>query len=195
MSNDLLDSPPDTRQIVTPTTVLEASNTPASRRPSAESEARYAKALSLVRSEGYSLRAAAIESELDPSNFHKRIKRLNETIPDAEQRHRAAEDRILTMAEDLSEAAGQKLLEEVESNRLRPADLVKTFNAATNQVAAKRRRNQGLNTGDARTQDALASALQRLRDGASIRIEKPDAVNEAIDITPSDEAVDTTGAP
>ena len=110
-------------------------------------------------------------------------------------RHDAAEDRILTMAEDLSEAAGQKLLEEVESNCLRPADLVKTLNAATNQVAAKRRWNQGLNTGDARTQDALANALQRLRDGASIRIEKPDAVNEAIDITPSDEAVDTTGAP
>ena len=65
---------------------------------------------------------------------------------------------------------------------------MKTFSAATNQVAAKRRWNQGLGTGDDRTQDALAAALQSLRDGASIQIKPPDPANRAIDITPSDKA-------
>ena len=61
-------------------------------------------------------------------------------------------------------------------------------------MAAKRRWNQGLNAGDARTQDALAGALQSLRDGKRVQITDPDPASEAIDITPSDEAVDTTGA-
>ena len=118
---------------------------------------------------------------------------MNETIPDAESRHRAAEERILTLAEELSETAGEKLIADVENDRLKPADLIKTFSTATNQVAAKRRWNQGLSAGDARTQDALANALQRLRDGASIRIEEPDPTDEAIDITPSDHAGESTG--
>jgi hypothetical protein len=84
---------------------------------------------------------------------------MNEKIPDAEAQHRAAEERILTLAEELSETAGEKLNDDVENDRVKPADLVKTFNAATNQVAGKRRWNQGLSTGDARTQDALANAL------------------------------------
>jgi hypothetical protein len=163
--------------------------------PNADSDARYAHALSLVRSHARSIHGAAREAGLDPSNFRRRIKRMNETLPDAEQRHRAAEERILTTAEELSEAAGEKLIADVEANRLKPGELVKTFSAATNQVAAKRRWNQGLTSGDMRTQDALANALQRLRDGASIRIEDPDPADSAIDITPSGEAIDTTGAP
>ena len=119
---------------------------------------------------------------------------MNETLPDAEQRHRAAEKRILTTAEELSEAAGEKLIADVEANRLKPGELVKTFSAATNQVAAKRRWNQGWGSGEDRTQDALAAALQKLRDGHSVQIKPPDPANQAIDITPSDEAGETTGA-
>ena len=110
---------------------------------------------------------------------------MNETIPDAETRHRAAEERILTLAEELSETAGEKLIADVENDRLKPADLVKTFSAATNQVAAKRRWNQGLNIGNDRTQDALAGALERLRQGESIQITSPDPADSAIDVTPS----------
>jgi hypothetical protein len=80
---------------------------------------------------------------------------MNEKTPDAEARHRAAEERILTLAEELSETSGEKLIADVENDRLKPADLIKTFSTATNQVAAKRRWNQGLSAGDARTQDAL----------------------------------------
>jgi hypothetical protein len=205
MSDNLFDSAPDARRAIEAATGLsgddlervidglsEAGVTPALR-PNADSDARYAYAVSLMRSHGYSLRRAALESGLDPSNFHKKLSKMNESIPDAESRHRAAEERILTLAEELSEAAGEKLIADVENDRLKPADLVKTFNAATNQVAAKRRWNQGLSTGDARTQDALASALEKLRDGASIRIEDPDPANEAIDITPSDDTGETTG--
>jgi hypothetical protein len=205
MSDNLFDSTPDARRAIEAATGLsgndlervidglsEAGVTPALR-PNADSDARYAHAVSLVRSHGYSLRRAALESGLDPSNFHKRLRRMNETIPDAESRHLAAEERILTLAEELSETAGEKLIAEVESGRLKPADLVKAFSAATNQVAAKRRWSQGLNIGNARTQDALASALEKLRDGASIRIEDPDPANEAIDITPSDDTGETIG--
>jgi len=87
------------------------------------------------------------------------------------------------MSEELSEAAGEKLIADVEADRLKPADLVKTFSAATNQVAAKRRWSQGMSTGNERTQDALAGALERLRKGDSIRIEKTDPSTSAIDIT------------
>jgi hypothetical protein len=57
--------------------------------------------------------------------------RLNETIPDAEARHRAAEERILTRAEKMSEVASEKLIAEIANGQ----DLVKTYNAATNRVA------------------------------------------------------------
>jgi hypothetical protein len=116
---------------------------------------------------------------------------MNEPIPDAEQRHRAAEERILSLAEDLSETAGAKLLSDVENNRLKPADLVKTFTAATTQVAAKRRWSQAQGTISDRSRDALAGALQALQQGAKVQIEKPDPATTAIDITPSDEAGDT----
>jgi len=163
-------------------------------RPDADSGSRYAHALSLVRMHDRSVYGAAREAGLDPANFRRWLKRTNETIPDAEKRHRDAEERILTMSEELSEAAGQKLLAEVEANCLKPADLVKTYSAATNQVAAKRRWNQGMGSSDERTQDALAAALQKLRDGHSVQIKPPDPANQAIDITPSDEAGETTGA-
>ena len=70
---------------------------------------------------------------------------------------------------------------------------MKTYSAATNQVAAKRRWSQGLGTGDDRSRNALAGALEALQDGASVRIEKPDPTDSAIDITPSDEAGEKTG--
>ena len=91
------------------------------------------------------------------------------------------------------EAADEKLIVDIDNNLLKPGELVKTFSAATDQVAAKRRWNQGLGTGDDRTQDALAAALQRLRDGHSIQIKPPDPANQAVDTTPSDEAGETTG--
>ncbi len=117
---------------------------------------------------------------------------MNEALPDAEQRHRAAEERILSLAEDLSETAGEKLMADVENNRLKPADLVKTYTAATTQVAAKRRWSQGQGTVDDRSRDALAGALQALHEGATVRIEKLDPARSAIDITPCDEAGEKT---
>ncbi len=203
---DNLFAAPDTRRVIEAATGLAGDDVDRvveglsvtglapSRPPNADSDARYAHALSLVRTHARSIHGAAREAGLDPSNFRRRIKRMNETLPDAEQRHRAAEERILTTAEELSEAAGEKLIADVEANRLKPGELVKTFSAATNQVAAKRRWNQGLGTGDDRTQDALAAALQHLRDGHSIQIKPPDPANQAIDITPGDEAGETTGA-
>ena len=157
----------------------------------ADSDARYAHAVALVRSHGYSVRGAALEAGLDPSNFHKKLIRLNETIPDAETRHRAAEERILTRAEELSEAAGEKLIADVENNRLKPVDLIKAYTASTTQVAAKRRWSQGQGMVDEGSRNALAEALTALQSGAKVSIEKPDPANTAIDITPSDEAGDT----
>ncbi len=206
MSNNLFDSNPDARKAVESATGLSGDDlahvveglsdagVAPSLRPDADSDARYAHAVSLVRSHGYSLRGAAREAGLDPSNFHKKLKRLNGTLPDAETRHKAAEERILSLSENLSETAGEKLLEDIESNRLKPGELVKTFSAATNQVAAKRRWNQGLGTGEERTQDALADALLKLRAGYSVQIKPPDPANQAIDITPGDDAGETTGA-
>jgi hypothetical protein len=109
---------------------------------------------------------------------------MKDTIPDAEQRHQAAEERILSLAEELSEAASEKLIAEVEADRLKPADLVKTYSAATNQVAAKRRWSQGLTTGSNVTQNALAEALSKMQ----ITVESPDPVIEASDVTPVDDA-------
>jgi hypothetical protein len=204
-SENLFSSNPDARRAVEAATGLSgkevdrvidglsAVGLAPSLRPNANAEARYAHAVSLIRVHGYSPYRAAREAGLDPSNLDKKLRRNNEKVPDAESRHRAAEERILCLAENLSETAGEKLIVDIENDRLKPAELIKAYSAGTNQVAAKRRWNQGLNTGDARTQDALASALEKLRDGASIRIEDPDPANEAIDITPSDDTGETTG--
>jgi len=205
-NENLFDSNPDARRAIAAATGLTAEGVDRvtcglsavglalTLRPNADSDARYAHAVSLVRVHGYSLYAAAREAGLDPSNFNRRLKRNNEKIPDAETRHKAAEERILSLSENLSETAAEKLLVDIESNRLKPGELVKTFSAATNQVAAKRRWNQGLGSGDDRTQDALADALLKLRAGYSVQIKPPDPANQAIDITPSDEAGETTGA-
>ena len=163
-------------------TLLSSRHAP-SLRPNANSDARYAHAVSLIRVHGYSPYRAAHETGLDPSNLDRNLKRNNEKVPDAESRHRSTEERILCLAENLSETTGEKLIVDIENDRRKPAELIKAYSAGTNQVAAKRRWNQGLSAGDARTQDALASALEKLRDGASIRIEEPDPTDEVIDIT------------
>ena len=205
MSDNFFASNPDARRAVEAATGLSGDNLDRviegladaglapTLRPDADSDARYAHAVSLVRSHGYSLRGAAREAGFDHSNFRKRLRRMNEALPDAEQRHRAAEERILTRAEEMSEVASEKLIVDIENDRLKPGDLVKAYSAATNQVAAKRRWSQGQATVDDGSRDALAGALQALREGANIRIEKPDPANTAIDITPSDEAGETTG--
>jgi hypothetical protein len=204
-SENLFDSNPDARRAIEAATGLSgkevdrvidglsAVGLAPSLRPNANSEARYAHAVSLIRVHGYSPYRAAHETGLDPSNLDRKLRRNNEKVPDAERRHRAAEERILCLAENLSETAGEKLIVDIENDRLKPAELIKAYSAGTNQVAAKRRWNQGLSAGDARTQDALANALEKLRDGASIRIEEPDPTDEAIDITPSDHAGESTG--
>ncbi len=160
-------------------------------RPNAATDARYSHAVSLIRAHAYSPRAAALEAGIDPSNFYKRLKLMDETIPDAQTLHRAAEERMLTRAEELSEMAAEKLISDVENDRLKPADLIKTYTASTTQVAVKRRWSQGQGTVDDGSRDALAGALQALREGANVRIEKPDPANTAIDITPSDEGEDS----
>ena len=159
----------------------------------ADSDSRYIHGLHLVQIGAKSVRGAAIEVGLDPSNFRRKLIRMKANIPDAEQRHRASEERILTAAEELSEASAAKLIADVEDGCLKPADLIKTFSAATNQVAAKRRWSQGLSTGNDRTQDALANALDQLRKGASIRIEANDCAEAAIDVTPTS-STNTKGA-
>ncbi len=191
MSDNLFNSNPDARKAVKGATGLsgealdqvidnlaEAGLSPALR-PNADSHARYAYALSLIRGHGYSLRAAAREAGLDHSNFRKKLIRMDDAIPDAEQRHQAAEERILSLAEDLSQAAGERLIADVEANRLKPADLVKTFSASTNQVAAKRRWSQSTTPSGGLTKNALAEALSKMR----ITIEPPDPARSAINVT------------
>jgi len=203
MSDNLFASHPDARRAVEAATGLEGGDLDRvidgladaglapTLRPNADSDARYSHAVSLIRAHAHSPRAAALEAGIDPSNFYKRLKLMNEKIPDAETLHRAAEERILTRAEELSEMAAEKLIADVEADRLKPADLVKTYTAATTQVAAKRRWSQGLGTVDDGSRNALADALGKLRDGYKVSIEKPDPANTAIDITPSDEDGDT----
>ena len=159
---------------------------PASELPAnADSDSRYTHGLHLVQIGAKSVRGAAIEVGLDPSNFRRKLIRMKANIPDAEQRHRASEERILTAAEDLNEASASKLMADVEDGCLKHADLIKTFSVSANVISAKRRWAQGISTGADRTQDALAGALEQLRKGASIRIEEPDRVETAIDVTPA----------
>ena len=121
------------------------------------------------------------EAGLDHSNLRKKVLRNRELIPNAEKRHQAAEERILVLAEELSETAAEKLIEDVEADRLRPADLVKTFSAATNQVAAKRRRGKEKAAGGGLTTNALAKALAGFVEKMDVQ---PKPGDEAIDVTP-----------
>ena len=162
-------------------------------RPGADCDGRYGHALALIREHGFSVHAAAKESEIDPSNLRRRLNHLNATIPDAEQRHKAAEGRILSRAEEISEASAEKILDALEGDQMTPNEMIKAFSASTNQVAAKRRWSQGISTGDDRTQDALAGALQQLRDGKRIQITDPDPTDSAIDVTPVQASPNTTG--
>jgi hypothetical protein len=89
----------------------------------------------------------------------------------------------LSLAEELSETAAEKLIADVEHDRLRPSDLVKTYSAATNQVAAKRRWSQSAPPTGGVTKNALAEFLGRIR----VEITAPDPAQGAIDVTPSSE--------
>jgi hypothetical protein len=93
-----------------------------------------------MRAHGYSLRAAAREVGLDHSNLRKKLLRNQEAVPDAEKRHQAAEERILSLAEELSETAAEKLIADVEHDRLRPSDLVKTYSQNSSAKSASRSR-------------------------------------------------------
>lgn len=154
-------------------------------RPGAETEARYAHALTLIRIHGYSVRGAAAEVGIDQSNLRKRILRQGDPIPDAEGRHAAAEERILTLAEEMSELAAEKLIVAMEEDRLRAPELVKAYSAATNQVAVKRRWNQ---PPPPEPQPEKKSALMHLVEYAEML--KAERDKNTIDVTPRDDARD-----
>lgn len=149
-------------------------------RPGADTEARYAHALTLIRIHGYSVRGAAAEVGIDQSNLRKRILKLGDDIPDAEKRHTAAEERILTLAEEMSELAAEKLLAAIEQDRLRTSELVKAYSAATNQVAVKRRWNQ---PPPAAPEPPKKSALRELVDALQKQRDE-----NVIDVTPRNDA-------
>lgn len=152
--------------------------------PTSESEERFGRALARMDG-GWSMSAAARSEGFDPSNFRRRIIRIRGRSPDTEQAFRAADDRILAIAQELSESAGAALIEKVDDGDLKVPELTKLFTGATNTVSQKRRWNQGIDTGNGRTQDALAGALEELRKGSQIQITPSDPADQALDVTPT----------
>jgi hypothetical protein len=138
--------------------------------------------------------SAAAQSEgFDPSNFRRKLIRIRGRSPDAEQSFRESDNRILAIAQELSESAGAALIEKVDDGNLKSTELTRVYSAASNVVATKRRWSQPQFEGTGPTQDALANALEELRKGARIQITAPDPANQAIDVTPNDKASGATG--
>lgn len=91
-----------------------------------------------------------------------------------------AESMIEDISAEITLRASEKILEGIEADKFRPAELVKASQVARDTLAI-RRRWQGQTPTDARATDALADALEAMRD--KLRVDSK--IDEATLITES----------
>ncbi len=105
------------------------------------------------------------------------------TTTDHEKGFRAGEQALVAAHLAIASVAAEKVFEKVDANTLSEAGLLKAMGISTDKVAVYRSWGRGMGAADDKTQDALAGALQGLRDGKRVQITEPDKAAEAIEVT------------
>ena len=146
-----------------------------------ERQQRIATGLAMIN-EGSSCNAAAIAVNI-PAKTMWRHNQGYVALTD-EKGVQINERALVAASFDMAQIAAQKITDRLldETREIKDADLVKIYGVATDKIAMKRGWTRGLSAADEKTQDALAGALQHLRDGKQIQIIEPDPVSEAIDV-------------
>ena len=145
-----------------------------------ERQQRIAAGLAMIRVDGSSVHAAAKAVQIPYSTLYDHNRGL--TDPDYEKGFKANERGLVDGLMSIATLASEKIFERVEADTMRDGDLIKAQGVAIDKIAMKRRWAQTQTQGSDRTHDALAAALEAMRQGAKVSIEQPDPVADAIEI-------------
>ena len=147
-----------------------------------ERQTRIAAGLALIR-DGSSVQAAARQVEIPQPTLWRHNRGLS-TLND-EKGIQANEQALLAASFDIAQLAAEKITDRLldETNPVKDADLGKFYGIASDKIAIRRGYARGTGPADEKTQDALAGALERLRQGDQVQITSPDPTSQAIDVT------------
>jgi molybdenum-dependent DNA-binding transcriptional regulator ModE len=148
-----------------------------------ERQQRIAAGLSLIRDDGKSIHGAAKAVDVPCTTLWRYAKGL--TALESERGIDANSTALLNASFDIAQVAASRITDRLfdEDNPVEDKDLVKFYGVATDKIAIKLGWTRGYGSTDEKTQNALAGALQALREGSSVSITKPDKPSEAIDVT------------
>ena len=144
-----------------------------------ERQQRIAAGIAMIR-DGKSCNKAAKEVGIPYSTLFRHKQGL--TDPNYEKAFQKGEKALIEGHLAIATLGAEKVFERVEADTMSDGDLIKAVGVSTDKLALKRGWARGLSSADEKTQDALAGALEHLRQGHTVTIEKPDPVNEAIEI-------------
>ena len=147
-----------------------------------ERQTRIAAGLALIR-DGSSVNAAAKQVGIPQRTLWRHDKGLAALT--SEKGIQANEQALLAASFDIAQLAAEKITDRLldETNPVKDADLGKFYGIASDKIAIRRGYARGTGPADEKTQDALAGALERLRQGDQVQITSADPTSHAIDVT------------
>ncbi len=150
---------------------------------------RVAAAVSMVQN-GETYRAAAKATCVPIATIWDHVHGIS-TGSERDKGVKRAEQQIESLALANSIAAGEAILDDLQSGSMRPSEKIKAFQVAGHVAGRMLGWDKAADSGNERSRDALAGALQEIQEQlqqgaqitAKISIEQPDKAAEAIEVT------------
>jgi len=146
---------------------------------------RYVEALVLVQQQGTSVMKAAREAGVDASRLRKIVNSAAAKGQGDDALAIEADRQIEEMSQTVALLAAEQLIDRLENegDTMKNQELIKSYRAGVETVAAKRRWNQG---GHHPSEQSGASVLASLLEEGDLTITKRDPSREAIDVSAPD---------
>lgn len=155
-----------------------------------ERQVRIAAAVSLVRDEGRTYKAASEATGVPIQTIFRYKHKMTEAFDDAGVAINAKA--LVAASFDVAQLASQRITERLldEPESWGNGDLVKAYGVATDKIALKLRWRDGT---EARESDEGVSAISKMLRGATIVMPRQDEHSDAIDVTPIESTGELSG--
>jgi len=144
-----------------------------------ERQTKIAIGVSMIR-DGESIHGAAQRCGIPYATLYRHNAGLSH--PDYEKAFQASERALIDSQLAIAGRASEQVFKRVDDGDMSDQNLINAMKSSATLVSIKRRWGQTQTQGSDRTQDALAAALESMRQGAKVSIEQPDPVADAIEI-------------
>ena len=144
-----------------------------------ERQHRMAAGLALIDA-GSSISAASRECGIPYTTLYQQHRGI--TASDRENTFQRGEDALIDAQLTIASRASEIVLERLDADTMRDADVIKAMGVATDKVAIKRQWARGSGASDVNTRDALTEALESVMRGGSVTVTGPDPISEAVEV-------------